>query len=126
MKFKEWYLLSEMPHMKMPQSPVNGVVGDIIDFRREDNRASMSVNWDGVWVAKTKEGWLSHDGNGNLEILPSSLNAKGIQRLPDNWWNFVTIINGNNIVKAPAKARSDYERVTAGGPQSLGKQSSPR
>lgn len=72
MRFKEWILLNEMPHLAMPEdSSINGITGDWIDMRFEDwgrglnpqksgNIMSMKLKppRSGNFKAKTKEGWL--------------------------------------------------------------------
>ncbi len=112
MNFKEWYLLSEMPHLRMPNTPVNGVVGDIMDLRAED-WGSIPVNYQGPWAAKTQEGWIIHDGKQELNFVPElGESEKQLAKLPADWWRFAVVLDSNRIVKSS-------NRVVHGGPQSL-------
>ena len=132
MKFKEW-LLNEMPHMRLPNTPINGVVGDIIDFRAEDRSKGLRsgnlapgispAKFQGPWIARAKEGWLVHDGRQNLEMMPEIPEEQmgSIVQLPSDWWKFATVYGAKGIVKEPEWPRDDNERITAAAPQDLGK-----
>ena len=114
MKFKEWYLLSEMPHMRLPKTPVNGIIGDTIDFRAEEwaGNKFMFMN---PWVAQTQEGWLVHDGRQNLTFTPELEERESqLVKLPPDWWKFAVVVDSNRIIKGP-----DRGRIVHGGPQSL-------
>lgn len=126
MRFKDW-LLNEMPHMMMPQEPVNGVVGKYIDFRAEDAGKGLQsgnlvprIDYDtffGPWVAKVQEGWLVHDGRNHLSVVPE-LDEQSSQflKLPPHWWDFVAVADDSGLVKAPEWPRDDYEKATVGVP----------
>jgi hypothetical protein len=132
MKFKEW-LLNEMPHMRMPSTPVNGVIGDVIDFRAEDRGKGLQSGnlvagvdfqkFQGPWIARAKEGWLVHDGMQHLKMVPDfpEEQMKNIVQLPSDWWKFATVIDSRGVVKEPEWPRDDSEKLTAAAPQDLRK-----
>ena len=118
MKFKEWYLLNEMPHMVLPKTPVNGIVGDAIDFRVEDMPSGKKFMFMNPWVAQTQEGWLVHDGRQNLTFIPELGERESqLVKLPSDWWRFAVVVDSNRVVKGPER-----DRIVHGGPQSLGPQ----
>ena len=126
MRFKEW-LFNEMPHMGLPSEPINGIVGNYIDFRAEDwGKGLQSGNlvpridtktFMGPWAAKIQEGWLIHDGTLKLRVVPElDERSATYKKLPPHWWDFATVVTDTDVVKGPEWPRSEYEKVTVGSP----------
>lgn len=118
MNFKEWFILNEMPHMKLPPNkPINGIIGDFIDFRAEDRSKGLQsgnlvpnfeyLNFVKPWIAKTKEGWLVYDGIKLDTVSDIGDKEDKFVKLPPDWWRFATVIDGNNIVKKPEWPREN-------------------
>lgn len=120
MQFKEW-LLTEMAWVGFQKMDINGVPCDGIDFRLEDARKGSNPAierggtspepFDGTqfmnspFSAPLTSGWLNYDGH----ALDTTDEPRYPKRLPESWFYYAQLTDGNQIVKPPEWPRGKVE-----------------